>query len=218
MSERRLVSVNVGRPRDVEHMGRIVTTGIYKKPVAGRVRVRRLNLDGDAQADLTVHGGADKAVYAYPAEHYEPWRRELGHELPWGTFGENLTVTGMLEDEVAIGDAFRIGDAVVEVSQPRTPCSKLAMRMGMPEFPKRFLASGRTGFYLRVLTEGEVGSGDPIEQVAADPARLTVHRATRLRYFEHDDRDAIAAAAAVAAFSPSWRAWFVGQQARLNTT
>lgn len=223
MAAMRLVSVNVGLPREVVHRGKTVTTGIFKAPVVGRVAVRRLNVDGDGQADLTVHGGVHKAVYAYPAEHYDFWRRELGREeLPWGTFGENLTVEGMLEDEVAIGDAFRVGgDAgdggtggtVVEISQPRAPCSKLALRLVLPDFPKRFLASGRVGFYLRVREEGEVGAGDPIARLEADPRRMTVRRVSRLRYFDRDDRAGAAAAAALPALSPGWREWFESQLA-----
>lgn len=215
---RSLVSVQVGLPRSViDDRGRTVVTGIFKQPVDGRVMLRRLNLDGDGQADLTVHGGVDKAVYAYPTEHYPPWRRELGRDaLPFGTFGENLTVAGMREDEVAIGDVFRIGGAVVEVSQPRSPCAKLALRMGMLEFPKRFLASGRVGYYLRVREEGEIGAGDAIERLAAGTgakAGMTVLRVSRLRYFEAGDRDGVAAAAALTALAPSWRSWFAGAAA-----
>ena len=211
----KLVSLQVGRPREVvDGRGRTVVTGIYKEPVAGRVVLRRLNVDGDAQADLTVHGGVDQAVYAYPAEHYPLWRGELGRDgLPYGTFGENFTVAGMREDEVAIGDLFRVGGAVVEVTQPRAPCFKLALKMGMPEFPKRFLASGRTGYYLRVREEGEIGAGDAIERLTAGTGGMTVLRIGRLRFFDHDDLEGVAAAAALPALSPGWRQWFAGRLA-----
>jgi MOSC domain-containing protein YiiM len=151
----------------------------FKEPVLFRVRVRRLNLEGDAQADLRVHGGPDKAVYAYDLGGYEHWRRELGLELPFGQFGENLTVEGMPETEVRIGDVYGIGTAVLQVSQPRSPCYKLAMKMERPRFLKPFLASGRTGFYLRVLEEGEIGAGDEIELIEAGPSGATVEKVVR---------------------------------------
>src|SRR4051794_6720971 len=155
-----VVSVNVGLPRRVRWKGRDVTTGIFKEPVGGRTPLRPLNLDGDRQADLSVHGGATKAVYAYPVEHYPFWRDVLGHELTPGAFGENLTVEGVpLEDEVAIGDRFRIGTAELVVTQPRIPCFKLGLRFGREDIVKRFLASGRSGYYLAVAVEGDVGAG-----------------------------------------------------------
>ena len=178
----KLLSVNVGTPRSIEHRGRTVRTAIFKEPVHVRVRVGRLNLEGDRQADLTVHGGPDKAVYAYDLSGYEHWRRELSRELPYGQFGENLTVEGMPETEVSIGDVYRIGTALLQVTQPRSPCGKLIMKMGLPHFAKDFLASGRTGFYLRVLEEGELNAGDAIELVSRDPKRVTVERMTRLTY------------------------------------
>lgn len=178
----RLFSVNVGRPRSVEHQGRTVRTAIFKEPVLLRVRVGRENVEGDRQADLRVHGGPDKAVYAYDLSAYEHWRRELGRELPFGQFGENLTVEGMPETEVRIGDVYRVGGALLQVSQPRSPCYKLAMRMGSPAFLRTFLESGRTGFYLRVLEEGEIGAGDAIELVSRDAKALTVAEMTRLTY------------------------------------
>ena len=179
----KLISVNVSRPKEIAARGRTVTTGIFKEAVAGRVRLGRLNLEGDGQADLRVHGGPNKAVYAYPSEHYDYWKRELGRSnLVFGQFGENLTVEGMLESEVHLGDVFKVGSAVVQVSQPRSPCYKLGIRMGSSGFPKLFLASGRPGFYLRVLEEGEVGAGDPIELAHADPDRLSVLEASRLSF------------------------------------
>jgi MOSC domain-containing protein YiiM len=161
-----------------------VTTGIYKEPVAGRIMLRRFNLDGDQQADLTVHGGRDKAVYVYPSEHYSVWRTELpGTDLPYGIFGENFTTEGLDESSVYIGDRFTIGDAVVEVTQPRLPCYKLGIRFGRPDMPKRFHASGRCGFYLAVLQEGEVGAGDVWNCIARDDRAVSVIERYR-RYFE----------------------------------
>ena len=162
----RLLSVNVSYPMEVVHRRKTVSTGIFKEPVSGRVMLREFNLDGDGQADLVNHGGLHRAVYAYTVEHYDYWGRDLVRDdLSFGQFGENFTVEGMTEDDVHIGDVFRVGDALVEVSQPRPPCFKLGIKMGMSHFPKLFLASGRVGFYLRVLEEGEVGAGDGIERV-----------------------------------------------------
>lgn len=167
--------MNVGMPRDAVWRGEVVRSGIFKEPVAGRVALRGHNFEGDAQADLSVHGGADKAVYGYPSEHFAFWREWLGVDaLPWGAFGENLTTEGLLEAQVGIGDRFRIGSALLEVSQPRIPCHKLAMRHARPDLPKHFLASGRSGFYFRVIEPGEVGRGDAIERDTADPRGLSV--------------------------------------------
>jgi MOSC domain-containing protein YiiM len=160
----RILSVNVGVPRKVSWNGGEVTTGIFKEPAAGRVILRRLNLDGDRQADLTVHGGVNKAVYVYPSEHYPYWQKQLpGVTLPWGMFGENLTTEGLREEETHIGDRFRIGSALLMVTQPRLPCFKLGLKFGRNDMPKRFLVSQRTGFYLAVVDEGEIGAGDAIE-------------------------------------------------------
>jgi MOSC domain-containing protein YiiM len=160
----RILSVNVGVPRKVSWNGGEVTTGIFKERVAGRVILRRLNLDGDRQADLTVHGGVNKAVYVYPSEHYPYWQKQLpGVTLPWGMFGENLTTEGLREEETHIGDRFRIGSALLMVTQPRLPCFKLGLKFGRDDMPKRFLVSERTGFYLAVVEEGEIGAGDAIE-------------------------------------------------------
>jgi MOSC domain-containing protein YiiM len=173
-SQTRLVSIQVGQPRAVQHMGREVLTGIYKLPVEGPVMVRRLNLDGDRQADLTVHGGVDKAVYCYPSEHYPTWQEELGRELPYGTFGENLTVAGLLETNLHIGDVLGIGDALLQISQPRLPCFKLGIKIGDQRFLKRFQESGRSGFYCRVLQEGLIEAGQPIERQESDALQPTV--------------------------------------------
>jgi MOSC domain-containing protein YiiM len=187
-----------------------VTTGIFKEPVDGRVTLRRLNLDGDRQADLKVHGGAAKAVYAYPLEHYPFWRTELGPELPFGAFGENLTVEGLpLEDDAAIGDRFRVGGAELVVTQPRIPCYKLAVRFGRSDMVRRFLGSGRTGYYLAVETEGEVEQGDRVEPIFRHPARMPVGEVTRVFARDHDDVATIERLVAVDALPEDWRRYFV---------
>ena len=176
-----LLSVQAGRPRNVRWRGRSVSTGIYKEPVTGRVMLHRFNLEGDQQADLTVHGGPDKAVYVYPSEHYPLWQAELpGMRLAYGAFGENFTTKGLDESSVHLGDQFRIGDAIVEVTQPRMPCYKLAIRFERPDMPKRFHASGRCGFYLVVLREGEVGVGDVWERIARKDHGISVIESYRL--------------------------------------
>lgn len=205
----RLVSVNVGLPRDVTWRGKVVTTGIFKEPVSGRIRLRRLNLDGDRQADLTVHGGPYKALYAYPAEHYAYWRQQLpDRDLPWGTFGENLTIEGLSEDTVRIGDRLRIGTAELVVTQPRLPCFKLGIRFGSPGMVKRFLASRRTGFYLAVLEEGEVGAGDPIALVSQGGTPVTVADITRLYVDGGEDIEGLQRAVRVEALPEDWRDYF----------
>jgi len=207
-----LVSVNVGLPREVTWKGRIVTTGIFKEPVEGRVRVRRLNLAGDQQADVSVHGGPDKAIYAYPSEHYRDWRGELpGMELPWGMFGENLTTEGLLEDTVHIGDTLRIGTAVMMVTRPRLPCYKLGIRFGRSDMIKRFRASRRSGFYLAVLQEGEVAAGDPIEVLRRDRHAVAVADIIRLSVHEVADPDLLHRVVQVAALPESWRSSFQEQ-------
>src|SRR5213594_2712160 len=158
-----LISVNVGLPRVVMSHGDPVSTGIFKEPVAGRVKLRTLNLEGDRQADLSVHGGPSKAVYVYRSEHYEYWRERLPElELPWGMFGENFTSAGLDESAVHIGDKFRVGSATLMVTEPRMPCYKLGLRFGRSDIIRQFLESERNGFYLAVLAEGEVGAGDQI--------------------------------------------------------
>lgn len=171
----RLVSVNVGRPRLVAWHGRTVSTGIFKEPVAGRVALRRLNLDGDRQADLTVHGGRNKAVYVYPSEHYPRWRAELSDpQLSYASFGENFTTEGLDETTVNVGDEFRVGSARVVVTQPRQPCYKLGLRFGRADMVRRFHESRLSGFYLAVLDEGEVGAGDVFELVKRDERNVTI--------------------------------------------
>lgn len=208
----KLVSINVGLPRDVLWHGRTVTTGVFKAPVAGRVRLRTLNLDGDRQADLTVHGGEFKAVYCYPAEHYEFWKKELpGRDLPFGVFGENFTTQGLFESSVHLGDRFSVGSAEVVVTQPRLPCYKLGARFGSDEMVKRFLASRRTGFYLAVTREGDVAAGDEMNLLSRDSNSLPVPEITRLyieKKFSLDDVAVVRRALLVAAFPDSWKAYF----------
>jgi MOSC domain-containing protein YiiM len=208
----KVVSVNVGLPREVTWHGRTVTTGIYKEPVGGRVALRTLNLDGDRQADLTVHGGKDKAVYCYPTEHYAYWKRELpGRDLPLGMFGENFTTDGLLEDSVHLGDRFSVGSAEVVVTQPRMPCYKLGIRFGSDDMVKRFLASGRSGFYLAVRREGEVGAGDEIKVISQDENAVPVSAITHLyiaKRYEDDDVALLRRALRVAALPESWKEYF----------
>lgn len=205
----KLISVSVGLPREVAWKGKQVLTGIFKEPVARRLQLRRLNLDGDQQADLSVHGGADKAVYAYPAEHYEYWRRELaGMPLPWGMFGENFTTEGLSETTVHIGDRFRIGTAEVVVTQPRMPCYKLGIKFGRDDMVKRFLHSGLTGFYFAVLQEGEVGAGDTIEPVGTTDTGVTVEDITKLYVSKKDDEDKLRRAVQLEALPEGWREYF----------
>jgi len=187
-------------------------TGIFKAPVETRVRMRSLNLDGDQQADLSVHGGPNKAVYAYPSENYPFWKKELpGVDLPWGAFGENLTTSGLAESAVCIGDRFTIGTAEVVVTQPRLPCFKLNLKFGRDDMVKRFLASRRTGFYLRVLREGEVGAGDEIIPVHQDEHRVSVLDALLLHLHESDSSELRNRALQVEYLSPSWRKEFSEQ-------
>jgi MOSC domain-containing protein YiiM len=208
----KLISVNVGFPREVTWKGKTVSTGIFKEPVSDRLMVRSLNLEGDGQADLTVHGGADKAVYVYPFEHYDYWRGELPDtELSLGIFGENFTTTGLREEEVNIGDHFQIGTVKLMVTQPRLPCYKLGIRFGRPDMVKRFLASRRTGFYFRVLQEGEVGAGDILELVSRDDNNVTVADITQLYVRAEDNPELLHRAAQLEALPESWRDYFQQQ-------
>ena len=204
-----VVSVNVGTPREVESNGQVVRTGIFKSPVPGRVAVGRLNLAGDAQADLEVHGGIDKAVYAYPSEHYPAWRQELPElEFPWGAFGENLTIAGLHEDGVRIGDRLRIGTAILRVTQPRMPCFKLGIRFDRPDMIRRFQHSGRSGFYLAVEQPGELGAGDAIEVRPTATPSLTVAVINRLYVAHEPDRALLRQASELADLPGGWRAHF----------
>lgn len=211
----KLLSVNVSRPREVAHGSETVTTGIFKEPVEGRVMLGALNLDGDGQADLVGHGGIYKAAYAYSVENYEYWKRELGRaDLTFGQFGENFTVEGMQEDEVHVGDVFRVGGGLVEVTQPRVPCYKLGLKMGLKGFEKMFLASCRVGFYLRVLEEGEVGVGDGLYRVRTDPERITVREMCHLLYFDPENLEGARKALRIRALSPGWRQSFGARLAK----
>lgn len=205
----KLISLNVGLPREVTWHGVNVTTGIFKQPVEGRVALRKLNLDGDRQADLSVHGGPYKAVYCYPIAHYDYWRSELpDREVPLAMFGENFTIDSLDENSVHIGDRFGVGSAEVVVTQPRMPCYKLAVRFQADDMVKRFLASGRTGFYVAVTREGEVGVGDEITAISRDPNAVPVSEITRLyiaKRFNQDDVKMLKRALAVNALPESWK-------------
>jgi len=213
----KLVSLNVGLPREVVWHGINVTTGIFKQPVEGRVALRELNLDGDRQADLTVHGGAKKAVYCYPLGHYDYWKKQLpARDLPLGIFGENFTIdfggsTGAPEDTIHIGDRFSVGSAEVVVTQPRLPCYKLGVRFQMDDMVKRFLASRRSGFYLAVLREGEVGVGDEMKQLGRDRQAVPISEITRLyveKRFSESDMRVLDRALQVKALPESWKEYF----------
>jgi len=206
----RLVSVNASEPREIEYRGQVIRTGIFKEPVSGRVRVHKLNIDGDGQADLKVHGGYDMAVYAYPLEHYSRWEQELGRDaFPHGQFGENLTVEGLLEDTVRVGDVFRIGTSRLQVTQPRIPCYKLAMRMDLEmDFPKRFQDSGRLGFYLRVLEEGEISAGDAIELLERDTQSATIADFIEIYLRRSNDPESLRRMLALRELGDAWRVWF----------
>ncbi|HWZ56423.1 MAG TPA: MOSC domain-containing protein [Verrucomicrobiae bacterium] len=207
-----LISVQVGVPRVVLRDGEEVATGIFKMPVQERILMRTLNLDGDRQADLSVHGGRDKAVYAYPSEHYAFWKRELpGVELPWGSFGENLTTEGLLEANVHLGDRFQIGTAEIAVTQPRLPCFKLNLKFRRDDMAKRLLASRRTGFYFRVLREGEIGAGDEIVRVYQDENRVSIADAMKIYLGDPDAAELRERALRVQYLSNSWREEFSAQ-------
>ncbi len=213
----KLISLNVALPRLVEYNGGPVATGIFKEPVPGPVMLRTLNLDGDRQADLSVHGGVSKAVYAYPSEHYEFWKNELPEmELPYGMFGENFTTAGMFEQVVNVGDSFRIGEAELMATEPRLPCYKLGIKFGRPDIIRKFLQSRRTGFYFAVLKEGAVKAGDSIELLSRDPNNLAISDITRLYAFEKNDLETLRRAVKLEALSESWREYFERQIRRLD--
>jgi len=205
----KLLSINVGLPREVQWQGDSIRTSIFKAPVTGRVRVATLNLFGDQQSDLSVHGGIDKAVYAYPSEHYDFWRKELpGTDLPWGIFGENFTTQGLLEDAVHIGDRLRVGSAEFVVTQPRMPCFKLGIRFGRSDMVKRFHHSGRSGYYLAVLREGEVAAGDTMEFIARDEQGVTVSDVLRLYRGDTANQDLLHRVTELPALPENWRGYF----------
>jgi len=203
-----VISVNVGKPQKSDWRGQHITTAIFKSPVEGPVAVGRLNLGGDEQADLTVHGGPDKAVYAYPQEHYAYWRPQLpDYSLAPGNFGENLTLAGLLEDDIHIGDHLQIGTAVFTVTQPRSPCYKLGVRFNREDMTKRFHASRRFGFYLRVLREGTLQAGSPVTIVERDPTAVSVADIVRLFTGDNHDSALLERALKVGALSAGWRKW-----------
>jgi MOSC domain-containing protein YiiM len=205
----KLVSLNVARPRLVVYNARTINTGIFKEPVSGPVQLRRLNLDGDRQADLSVHGGPDKAVYGYPSEHYPNWRRELpGLDLPWGMFGENFTTAGLSEDELHVGDRFQIGSAIVMVRQPRTPCYKLAAKFQRDDMLERFLLSGRSGFYFSVEQEGSVAAEEDFQLLTRNQNGITIAEMNRLFVLEKYNQDLLRNAIQTAALPENWREYF----------
>ncbi|MGC1873060.1 MAG: MOSC domain-containing protein [Acidobacteriaceae bacterium] len=208
----KLLSVNVGLPREVEWHGIHVHTGIFKEPVEGRIALRTLNLDGDRQADLSVHGGRYKAVYCYPLTHYDYWRKELpGRELPMGMFGENFTLDSFVEESIHLGDRYAVGSAEVVVTQPRQPCYKLGIRFGDDHMVKRFFASGRSGFYVAVTREGEVGAGDEMKLIHRDPNGVPVSEITRLyaeKQYSDADVGVVRRAIRVEALPEGWKEYF----------
>lgn len=215
----KLLSVNVSLPKEITSKGKTVRTGIYKEPVQGRVIVNTLNLEGDGQADLIGHGGEFRALYVYSFDNYPFWEHELGRtDFAPGQFGENLTVEGMQDHDVHVGDIFRIGTALFEVTQPRVPCYKLGIKMDVEGFYSRILSSGRLGFYFRVLEEGEVGAGDSIERVKVDPVGMTITEANKLMYFDKDDLEGFRTALRVPALAPGWRATFEGRLAKAQAS
>lgn len=205
----RLVSVNVGMPKDVQWRGKTVHTGIWKTPVDGPVMVRRLNLDGDGQGDLAGHGGEQRAVLVYQSESYDYWKAQLGRDdLEPAQFGENFTVSGLSDQDVCIGDRYRIGDAEFEVTQPRVTCFRVGMRLGEPEMPNRLVAHHRPGFYFRVIAEGQVQAGDAIVRTRRGPFELSVADVDALLYLPDRDMGKVRKAAEVPALSPGWQASF----------
>ena len=201
--------MNIGLPREVAWQGKVVTTGIFKEPVNAPVILRTLNLDGDRQADLTVHGGVSKAVYAYPSEHYAFWRAQFPEmNLPWGMFGENFTTEGLLEEAVYVGDRFRIGETEVMATEPRMPCYKLGIKFGRADIMKRFLASRRTGFYFAVKREGQVNAGDAIDFVGREQQAISVADITRLYAFQEDDLETLRRAVEVEVLPENWKGYF----------
>ena len=213
----KLISLNIALPRIVEWNGDSVVTGIFKEPVPGTVMLRTLNLDGDRQADLSVHGGKTKAVYAYPSEHYEFWKNELPDmDLPYGMFDENFTTERLFEDAVNVGDRFRVGKAALMVTEPRMPCYKLGIKFGRSDIIKKFLQSRRTGFYFAVLKEGEVKAGDQIELISRDANNISIADIIRLYAFEREDLETLRRAVKLEALPESWRGYFQKQIEKLE--
>ena len=199
-----VVSVNVGTPREAGYRGNPVRTAIWKNPVAGRVKVGGHKVEGDEQGNPEVHGGPDKAVYAYAAEDYEWWSSELGRELGPGTFGENLTLRGIDVSNALVGERWRVGGTLLEVAQPRIPCFKLGIKMGSQRFPARFAVAGRPGAYLRIVAEGEVGAGDPAEVVHRPGHDLSVAEVSRIYHDAHAEAGRLLQ---VPELAGTWRPW-----------
>ena len=205
----KLLTVSVSLRKEVPYMGKTVATGIFKEPVSGRVMLRTLNLDGDQQVDLKGHGGIYKAACVYSIENYNRWAQELGrNDFKHPQFGENFTVEGMPEDKIQVGDVFKVGDARVEVTQPRVPCYRLGIKMENVQFPKMFLQSCRVGFYFRVLEEGEVGADDSFEPLRRDPAGMSVRDVCHLYYFDRKNLEDCKKVIQIRALSPGWREGF----------
>ncbi|MHA7965709.1 MOSC domain-containing protein [Paenibacillus sp. CAU 1782] len=217
MIEASVYSLNIGLPAQVPFKGKEVSTGIFKKPAPGPLFLSMLNFEGDGQADTVHHGGADKAVCVYPHEHYAYWERELDTKLELGAFGENVTLSGLREDDVHIGDIFCLGEAVVQISQPRQPCFKLALRYGVPEMPVKVQETGYTGFYFRVLKEGKVERLDKMVRTQRHPGGISVSQANRIMHVDKDDHQAIRALLDVAELSDSWRKTFLKRIAGSET-
>src|ERR687891_558074 len=213
----KILSVNVSFPKEIDFEGQKVITGIFKEPIEGRIMLRTLNLDGDKQADLTVHGGPDKAVYEYPIEHYEFWRKVYPDiEMPNGMFGENFTTEGLMEAQVNVGDVFRIGSSKVIATQPRMPCYKLGVKFGRMDVLKKFLASGRSGVYFKVLEEGEVGTGDPIIQIKKDTNRVGISDIVKLYSSDRENTKMMRRAIKVEALPEGWKDYFYEQIRRVE--
>lgn len=203
-NEGKILSVNVGLPRAFEYDGRLARSAIWKTPVRGRLQARGVNLAGDDQADRTAHGGPDKAVYAYAAEDLRWWERELGRPLAHGQFGENLTTEGLAVNDALVGERWKAGTAVLEVSEPRVPCWRLGVRMEDPKFPRRFTAALRPGAYLRIIVEGELGAGDEIDVIERPDHRLTIRDVLRIYAFDHGE---VGRLVTVPQLSEAWRGW-----------
>jgi MOSC domain-containing protein YiiM len=215
----KLVSLHVGRPQLVVYKGTTINTGIFKKPVPGPIQLRTLNLDGDRQADLSVHGGPNKAVYAYPSEHYPYWQQELpGTNLPFGAFGENFTTVGLAEDDLHIGDRLQIGSAIAMVRQPRTPCYKLAAKFQRDDMLERFLLSGRSGFYFSVEQEGTVAAEDSFALLTRNHDGITISEMNRLLVSERYDHDLLRKAIETGALPEQWREYFFERMQRVTAS
>jgi MOSC domain-containing protein YiiM len=213
----KLISVNIAMPSRFEINGNSVLTGIYKTPQNNRIWLSTTNLAGDGQADLTVHGGEFQAVYSYPYEHYAHWQQVLGKDtLPYGTFGENFTVSGLLEDNVYIGDIFKIGDAVVQATMARIPCFKFGHKVGKPDILSQFLTSGRSGFYQKVIEEGEVGAGDSIRRLEHDPNSISIRTALGLQKLGEGDASLLQRALSIKSLPPLLTEIYTQRLAEMN--